>query len=58
MDQMEARLECLKLALIGQTSIVQDPKPIVESAKAYSDYVIGDPVKSSASFGQKGKDEK
>lgn len=56
MDHVSARLECLKqvLATPEQDHSVSS---VLDRAKAYADFVIGTPVKESASAGKRGADD-
>lgn len=57
MDPLEARLKCLELA-VTSTDEPTTATAILATAKTFSEFVIGDPVKSSASFGKaKGADD-
>lgn len=53
MDALQARLACLRLAA-DKTS---NPDETLAAAKKWSEFVIGDPFKSSKSAGTKGADD-
>lgn len=59
MDPMEAKLECLKLAVDNDVSLARgaDADAILAHATKWADWIIGDPVKSGPSFGTKGRDD-
>lgn len=65
MDDQTSRLECLKLATGYASTYPPGMQPrelpsddkVLEIAKKWAGFVIGDPVKSSANFGKKGRDD-
>lgn len=66
MDQLEARLECLRIAekkFQGPGGVVHpntEPSKIVSDAKVYAEFVLGDHVesKTGSDRARKGADEK
>ncbi len=65
MDDQTSRLECLKLAKDYASTFPPGHQPremladdkVLEIAKKWAGFVIGDAVKSHASFGKKGADD-
>ncbi len=57
LDPMTARLKCLRLVLNHQASEFTAAGPVVEQAEIMAKFVIGEPIKSSSSFGKAGADD-
>lgn len=60
LEPMRARLEVLRLAESHHATHSEDSPTddaILATAQKWSAFVVGEPVKSSKSFGQKGKDD-
>ncbi len=57
LDVMTARLKCLRLALDHRTTDAFDAEVSVAAAEVMAKFVIGEPIKSSSSFGKAGADD-